>query len=79
MGPIGPYGQISNVQFTANKAISSSATRCKVFFVFSTKNMAIFSGSTLSERCSYDPNRGHDRESSPFVKPLGPNKMSSRK
>ena len=39
MGLIGPYGQTSNVQFTANKAISSSTTRCKLFHIFKPKNM----------------------------------------
>ena len=42
MGPIGPYGQTSNVQFTANKAISSSTTRCKLFHIFKPKNMVPF-------------------------------------
>lgn len=47
MGPIGPYGETSNVQFTANKAISSSTTRCKLFHIFKPKNMSIFPGAQL--------------------------------
>jgi len=47
MGPIGPYGETSNVQFTANKALSSSTTRCKLFHISKPKNMSIFPGAQL--------------------------------